>query len=240
MSSGFSRSQLKAIAVVGWGNGISEKGLADYLKKELSNCSTEIVKPLVTKGIFYNGKKIITGRRGRPRSLLCLKNNPYLLGYIRDELQSRCRAYDNKKDKINRSYDLYRTKNANIRKMGFLEEAEFHRNSRFFRAWVKLNQEHSECEGILNAFTQGSTFKKTKGIPMPSFEPDVLCPPPDKDDPEYDEFLRIMLGSWGEKQQEIRDAWERSDRQWEEQVLANRKTLMILWESWEKQYRQPP
>lgn len=92
MSPGFTDSQLKAIVLVGWENGVSATVLAEFLKIKLPNCITEIVKPLTEKGIFYYGVPIKTSKRGRPRRLLHLKNNPYLLGNIRSELDNRIRA----------------------------------------------------------------------------------------------------------------------------------------------------
>lgn len=194
MSPRFTDSQLKAMVVVGWGNGISATVLAKFLKVELSNCITEIIKPLTEMGIFYYGKTIKTEKRGRPRRLLHLKNNPYLLGNIRSELDNRTRACGTQIEENARSYDWHRNK----RKMTFEEEIEFHKQSGYLQERVKLDREYSEWHKLLNVFIRGSTYKNTKGIPMDNLEPNFIYDPSystSPDDPDFEEYWAVMVGN---------------------------------------------
>ena len=195
MGIGLTDSQLKAVVVVGWGNGISETRLADFLKMKLPNCRSNIVKPLILNGIFYYGGKIKTGKRGRPSCLLHLKNNPYLLGDIRNQLENRKRERWAEMRKVDRAYDATH-KNQTLGEMGwasFYEAAKLHRESSHFRKEVKLLRKYNECLNLLNAFVQGSTYKNVDNIPAYSLENDEIYPPGNEEDPRYLEYLEIML-----------------------------------------------
>jgi hypothetical protein len=201
MSPGFTDSQLKAIVAVGWGNGVPSTVLAEFLKIKLPNCITKIVKPLTEMGIFYYGIPIKTSKRGRPRRLLHLKNNPYLLGNIRSELDNRIRAYGAKMEENSRSYHWHRNKmqtDVYKRKMTPEEEIEHYRQSGFLQERISIDKEYSEWHKLLKLFVQGSTYKKTEGIPTGNLEQNFIYDPSystGTDDTDFAEYYKIVIGN---------------------------------------------
>ncbi len=201
MSPIFTDSQLKAIVLAGWGDGVSATVLAKFLKIKMPNCITEIVKPLTKMGVFYYGDAIKTAKRGRPRRLLHLKNNPYLLGDIRGTLYNRRRACYDKMEEASRSYEWHKHKteiDVYKRKMTPEEEIEFYQQSGLLRGRVRLDREYSEWCKLLDVFIRGSIYKNTKGIPTENLEPNLIYDPSYSasiDDPEFVEYYKITIGN---------------------------------------------
>lgn len=173
----FTNSQLEAMAAMSWGVGISPRELAEIQKMKLSNCLTEIIEPLVSKGIFYYGEIRKTGKPGRPPKKLYLTDNKYVLSDIEDAIESRWKNYLEKSERHAKSYSKIKDDTLKY---------EIFRNDRDIillkiQFWAKVR----------GLFVQGLAYKKTGRLPVRGYSHVVFNPPDIIEDPAYIEYLNM-------------------------------------------------
>jgi len=173
----FTNSQLKAIAVMSWGVGVSPLKLAEIQKMKLSNCLTEIIDPLVSRGIFYYGEARKTGRPGRPSKPLYLTDNEYVLKDIEYAIEKRWGTCLKKSKMHEKSYS--KIKNDALKYRIFRNDREI--ISLKIQYWATIR----------GLFAQGLEYKRNGRLPVHGHSDVVFNPPENVHSPAYAEYLKM-------------------------------------------------
>jgi hypothetical protein len=183
MGINFTDSQLEALALLADGEEHTATETAKTMQVELSNFLTDIIKPLISKGVCFYGEPRRTQRRGRPLRSIYIKNNVYVEEDINSAIEKRCHRYQIEADKWLEKSKAYRVKYTN--KDSYFVTIEQDTN---FTRWDDCSDLMAKWSGIRTAFNVG--LAASKGKPLVYHEESMMFNPPDIiEDKNYKEYM---------------------------------------------------